>query len=114
MPHLILTEAQAQIVKQARDKVQVCDSRGDALGSLDPSHTEEGTAEAERQLVAGLPRNSAEQVRARLPALEQGSARFGGFDEGYMEALLLVVRRIRSALNARWRGRTFHSGRHPD
>jgi hypothetical protein len=92
MTQLILTEEQARIVAQAPGGVEVCDPWGNVMGRLTPPYSAADIAEARRRLASDQPRYSADQVRARLEALQQEWDRLGGFDEAHLRALLQRLR----------------------
>jgi hypothetical protein len=92
MTQLVLTEEQARIVAQASDGVEVCDPKGNVMGRLTPPYTAADIAEARRRLASDQPRYPAEQVHARLEALQQEWDRLGGFDEAHLLTLLQQLR----------------------
>jgi hypothetical protein len=84
-----LTPEQAQVVAQAQQSVQVCDSNGNVLGHIEPiGFTQEEIAEAKRRLASDQPRYTSQQVLAHLRALEEEWERTGGFDSAYLHAFL--------------------------
>ena len=93
MTQLFLTEEQARIVAQAPGAVEVRDPKGNVVGRLTPPYSAADIAEAKRRLATDQPRYPAEQVHARLEALQQEWDRLGGFDETHLQE---VLRRLRS------------------
>ncbi len=74
MPHLVLSEEQVQVLREASDLVEVRDGQGQVLARLVPPAEAALVAEAKRRLAAGGPRYSSAEVRARLQRLEELSA----------------------------------------
>ena len=62
MVQIVLTDEQAQVVASALEPVQVCDSRGNVLGRIDPVWTEDDIADARRRLASDEPRYTTAQV----------------------------------------------------
>jgi len=71
MQQLVLTDEQAKLVASALKPVQVCDSRGNVLGTIEPIWTEEDIADAKRRLASDEPRYTTAQVMEYLRSLEQ-------------------------------------------
>ena len=71
MLQIVLTDEQAKVVASALKPVQVCDSRGNVLGRIDPIWTEEDIAEAKRRLASDEPRYTTAQVLEHLRSLEK-------------------------------------------
>jgi hypothetical protein len=71
MVQIVLTEEQLKVVASALQPIQVCDGKGNVLGSLPPIWTEEDIAEAKRILAANQTWHTTEQVLAHLRSLEQ-------------------------------------------
>lgn len=91
MPHIILTEEQANVVAQAGTPVEIRAPNGNWLGRIDP---EEAALVAEIQRRRGEPRKCipAEKVEDHLRALQAEWDRTGGFDTQYMHAFLEKLR----------------------
>jgi hypothetical protein len=81
MTQIILSEEQARIVSEARELVEILNPRGDVLARIEPPQLLEEIAEAKRRLASAQPRYSAQQVHARLQALEQAAANGMGKDQ---------------------------------
>jgi hypothetical protein len=91
MPHIVLSEEQARILKAASESVEVRDKNGHVLGRL-PAPVEAALiAEAKRRLAEASPRYAAAQVEARLRKLEEIS-RGQPLDKAKVQDLLRRMR----------------------
>ena len=88
MTQIVLTEDQAQVLRQALEPIQVCDPNGRVLGCIAPQSTLEHIEEARRRLASNQPRYTSQEVAAHLKALQAEWERTGGFDESYLQGLL--------------------------
>ena len=89
MPELILTDEQARLVAQARDRLPVRDGKGNLVGHLEPFDlSPEEIARLKRRAASPGPWFTGEQVQSRLRALQEEWDRTGGFDEAYMRDFL--------------------------
>ena len=71
MTDLILTEEQTRLVTEAPGTLRVRDHRGNVLGTLAPTWTEEDIADARRRLASAEPRYTTAQVLEYLRSLEK-------------------------------------------
>jgi hypothetical protein len=85
---ITLTDEQMKLVVQAMRPLQVCDSHGVVLGTIDPELSPEFIAELKRRAAAPGPRYTGEQVRRHLQSLEEAWNREGPFDERRMREIL--------------------------
>jgi hypothetical protein len=70
MSPIVLNDEQAKQAASSLKPVEVCDSRGNILGTFTPFWTEEDIAEAKRRLESDEPRYTTEQVLRHLESLE--------------------------------------------
>jgi hypothetical protein len=91
MPHITLTEEQANVVAQAGTPIEIRPPDGNWLGRIDP---EEAAMVAVVLRRRGEPRNCipAEKVEEYFRALQAEWDRTGGFDKQYMLAFLEKLR----------------------
>jgi hypothetical protein len=92
MSQIVLTEEQMQVVRQSTAPVNVCDSNGLVLGTVDPQITPEFVAEMKRRARGPGPWWTGEQVRNHLRALQEAWDREGPFDQARMRELLERIR----------------------
>jgi len=70
MSPIVLNDEQAKQAASSLKPVEVCDSRGNFLGTFTPFWTEEDIAEAKRRLASDEPRYTTAQVLRHLESLE--------------------------------------------
>jgi hypothetical protein len=70
MPQIVLNDEQAKIVATALQPVQVRDAKGNVLGTIPPSWTEEDIAEAKRRLASDEPWFTTAEVLAHVRSLK--------------------------------------------
>jgi hypothetical protein len=70
MTPIVLNEEQAKLAAAALKPIDVCDSRGNVLGTFTPFWTEADIAEAKRRLASNEPRFTTEQVLRYLESLK--------------------------------------------
>jgi len=71
MLQLVLTDEQAKQLTKELKPIEVCDSRGNVLGTFTPFWTEEDIAEAKRRLASDEPRYTFAEVMEHLRSLEK-------------------------------------------
>jgi hypothetical protein len=71
MPHIVLSEEQAEVVACAVEPVEVRDSRGKVVATIDRSHSPWDVAEAKRRLASDQPRFTSAQVREHMNRLAE-------------------------------------------
>jgi hypothetical protein len=95
MPDLVLTDEQANVIRQAGvNTVKVLDAAGNFLGAIEPENNQEFIAELKRRGQSPGPWYSGEQVAARLHALHTEWDRTGGFDKAYMDKYLDQLEKV--------------------
>ncbi|HEY7154509.1 MAG TPA: hypothetical protein VH575_11165 [Gemmataceae bacterium] len=93
MPHIVLTEEQARVLAESKERVEVYDSQGRLMCFMDWFGTplEEVIAECKRRQASGKPSIPSAQVQAHLRKLEEIRQR-EGMDEAKMWDLLRRMR----------------------
>jgi hypothetical protein len=71
MLQIVLTDEQANVVATALKPVQVCDAKGNILGTIPPKWTEHDIEEALKELETNQVWHTTEQVLAHLQSLEK-------------------------------------------
>lgn len=92
MVQIKLSDEQARLIASALEPVQLCDSKGNVLRTVEPLITREEIAEMKRLAASPGPWYTAAQVQARLRALQEEWDRTGGFDKAYMREYLEKLR----------------------
>jgi hypothetical protein len=83
-----LTQEQIRVVCAAISSIQVCDPKGNVLGTVEPEIFPEFICEMQRRARSGERGFTGEQVRKHLQALEEAWNREGPFDEKRMLEIL--------------------------
>ena len=92
MTRITLNDEQMNVIRQANSPVEVCDSHGMVLGTVDPERSPEFIAEMKRRAAAPGPRYTGAQVQRHLQALQEAWDWEGGFDEARMREILDEIR----------------------
>lgn len=93
MPHIVLTEEQARVLAESKERIKVYDNQGRLMCLMDWFGTplEDVIAECKRRQASGEPRIPSAQVQAHLRKLEEIRQR-EGMDEAKMWDLLRRMR----------------------
>ena len=91
MPHIVLTEEQARVLRETTLAVELRDEQGRVLARVPPPSEEEIIERVKQNREANLPRYSAAEVEARLRRLEEIS-RERQLDEATVRDLLRRMR----------------------
>ena len=92
MSEIILTEEQATLFRQARERLIFRDPSGRMLGVIDPVDAEVIAKFMQRANKPKEPGIPGHKVQAHLQALQVEWDRLGGFDEAYMKEFLAKLR----------------------
>jgi hypothetical protein len=93
MSHIVLTDAQLQVLLQSQGPLSVLDMRGNLVGHLDPVMFTSQESEAARTAAEKDPRRfSTTQVFAHLLALAEIERHQGTIDPAQLPTLLEQVR----------------------
>jgi hypothetical protein len=71
MPKILLTEEQAQVLRESLEPVEVVGPEGVVFGSLRPRWSHADIVDAERRLASDEPRFTTAQVLEHLRSLER-------------------------------------------
>jgi hypothetical protein len=91
MPHIVLTEEQARVLRQTTLAIELRDEQGRVLARVPPPTEEEIIERIKWNRDANLPRYSARDVQARLRRLEEISQQ-EDLDEAGVRELLRRMR----------------------
>ena len=94
MPEIVLTEEQARILSEARDRVVLRTPQGEAIAEIDPQEAAIIRQWRARQAASAAPppTTPGARVQEHLRALQAEWERTGGFDREHAVALLRRLR----------------------